>query len=385
MANLDDDQTKTAPSADALNAAFEGAREYTVGIEEELMLLDRQTLEPVPRAAEVLSSVDADARFKPELPASQIEIITEPHASVLDAGGALMAARRDLAARADESVRFVGAGVSPLGAGSGELSAAARYEPIVREYGPVARRQLVCALQVHVSVPGADRSLAVYNQARSYLPWLAALAANGAFYEGRDTEFASIRPKLSALLPRQGIPPAFASWEQYADALAWGARTGVIPDPGSWWWELRPNPRFGTLEFRVPDSQSSVPDAVTVAAVIHALVVWLAVNYDAGERPPVADTWRLDANRWSACRHGVDGAMVDAHSGRRMDTRACLEQLLQTLAETASGLGAAGPLRRAAAMVRVNGAIGQRRAAAAGGAEAVARWLAERFLEPWPG
>lgn len=374
-----------APSAATLRAKFDEATEFSVGIEEELLLLDSATLEPVPKASEVLGQLDGDRRFKLELPASQVEILTTPHPTATDAAAALMAARGDLAARLDAAVRIAGAGVSPLGPGRGELNQLPRYERIRQEYGPIAERQLVCALQVHVGVPGSERALAVYNHARAYLPLLAALAANGAFYEGRDTGLASVRPKLSELLPRQGIPPAFASWRQYGDALSWGTSTGTVPEPASWWWELRLHPTFGTLEFRVPDSQSTVAEAVAVASVAHALVVWLARRHDSGEELPVAESWRLEENRWSACRHGVEGEMFDPFTGQRSSTRQSLERLLGTLGAIAAELGAAGALERAATMVEVNGAIGQRQAAARGGAGAVAEWLIERFLEPWAG
>ncbi len=374
------------PSAAALHAAFDAATEFTVGVEEELLLLDPETLELVPRAREVLSWAGDDPRFKFELPASQIEIVTEPCASASGAASRLMAARRDLAERTDGRVLPAGAGVSPLGAGRGELVELPRYERTVREYTPVINWQLVCALQVHVAIPGSDRALVVYNHVRSYLPWLAALGANGAFYQGRDTGLASVRPMISDLLPRQGIPPLLASWDEYAAALRWGASAAAaVNEPGTWWWELRPHPTFGTLEFRVPDSQSTVADAAAIAAVIQALVVWLARRFDAGEELPAAVTWRLEENRWSACRYGIDGEMIDAQTGERSTTRECLKRLLETLADIAEELGSAAELHRAAAIVEANGAIGQRRAAGEGGAIAVARWLVDRFLEPWPG
>lgn len=373
------------PSAEELRATFDRAGSYTVGIEDEVMLLDPETLEHAPLAPEILELLDRDDRFKLELPASQIEIVTPPTTTVVEAAAALQNARRELAERASGRALLAGAGVSPLGPGVGELNTLPRYAHTLREYSPVAGRQLVCALQVHVAVPGADRALAVYNAARGYLPWLAALAANGAFYEGRDTGLASVRPKLSELLPRQGIPPAFGGWEDYVSAFRWGAATGAFPDPGAWWWELRPHPRFGTLEFRVPDTQSTVGDAAAIAAVVHALVVWLGGRHDAGERVPVAPSWRIEENRWLACRHGVEGSMVDLNGGGRRATRDCLEELLQTLAPVAVTLGAGNALERAAALIQLNGAIAQREAARDGGPSAVARCLTERFLEPWGG
>lgn len=167
------------------------------------------------------------------------------------------------------------------------------------------------------------------------------------------------------------------SWEEYAEALRWGSVSGAFPDPGSWWWELRPHPRLGTLEFRVPDSQATPADAGAIAAVIHALAVWL------DERPGEAEgfsTWRIEENRWSACRYGVDGAMADLRTGECRSTGACLEDLITDLAPTAERLGAGSAFEHAGRMVAVNGAVTQRRIVSRDGAEAVARWLADGFL-----
>jgi carboxylate-amine ligase len=378
-------QQDPPPSARTLKATFDTAEQYTVGIEDEVMLLDPDSLELAPRAPEVLTRMDGDPRFKLELPASQVEIVTPASRGAPDAAAALMEGRRELARRTAGHALLAGAGVHPFSSGVGELNRLPRYERTLEQFGAVARRQLVCALQVHVSVPGADRALAVYNAARSYVPWLAALAANAPFYEGRDTGLASVRPKLSELLPRQGIPPAFASWEDYAAALAWGATSGVSPDPSTWWWELRLHPRFGTLEFRVPDSQSTVADAAALAAIVQGLTIWLGERHDSGERLPVAPSWKLEENRWSACRYGVEGSMADPDTGVSRPTRERLADLIETLAPVVSTLGDDRSLRHAVGLAQANGAILQRRVADDGGPAAVARWLADRFLEPWPG
>jgi carboxylate-amine ligase len=373
------------PGAQDLRAAFDAAEPYTVGIEDEVMLLEPNTLDLAPRARDVISLLDGDARFKLELPASQLEILTPACRTVADAARELTRGRRDLAQRVDGAVRLAGAGVHPFSSGIGELNELPRYERTIREYGGIANRQLVCAFQVHVAVGDAERALSVYNEARSYLPLLAALAANAPYYEGRDTGLASVRPKLAELLPRQGIPPALPSWEAYAQALEWGARSGAFPEARTWWWELRPHPRFGTLEFRVPDGQATVADGAAVAAVAQALTAWLADRVTAGEQEPPAETWRIEENRWSACRFGVEGKMADPRDGTVRETRAWLKDLLEWLDPVASRLGSQGALRHAQTLIDVNGAIAQRRAAAEGGAFAACGWLAQRFLWESPG
>jgi carboxylate-amine ligase len=189
-----------------------------------------------------------------------------------------------------------------------------------------------------------------------------------------------VRPKLGELLPRQGVPPAIESWEAYAEVFRWGAASGAFPHAGMWWWELRLHPSFGTLEFRAPDAQTTVADAGAIAAVIQALVAWLGERHEAGERLAVGETWRIEENRWSACRDGVQGEMADLVTGERRATRACLEDLLSTLEPIAARFDSAAGFQRAHEMVVSNGAIAQRRVAEDGGPRAVARWLAERFL-----
>jgi glutamate---cysteine ligase / carboxylate-amine ligase len=370
------------PSAAELRARFDAAPAYTIGIEDEVIVLDPSTLALTPRAGAVLAALGEDHRFKPELPAAQLEIVVGPSATVPEAARALLDARRHLVAQVDETVRFAATGFHPTSPGTGELNQSPRYDHVIREYGSVAARQLVCALQVHVSVPGADRALAVYNAAREYLPWLAALAANAPFYEGHDTGLASVRAKIGELLPRQGVPPAFESWEAYAGALAWGARTGAFPNASSWWYELRLHPGFGTLELRVPDGQTTVGDAAAIAAVAQALLVWLAERHDAADLGTPAPTWQIEQNRWWACRDGVDGDLAELNTGAIRPTRERLRELLDTLEPVARRLDAADGLMRARELVECNGAIAQRRVAARAGIPAVPGWLASKFLDP---
>jgi carboxylate-amine ligase len=366
------------PTPDQLRAAFDAPEPLSLGLEEELMLLDHGTLDLLPRAAAVIEAA-GDDRFKLELPAAQLELSLPPERSVPAAIAALVAARRDLAAAAAPYGRVAAAGVHPFADPVGPLNAGGRYTLTEAEYGEIARRQLVCALQVHVAVGGADRSLAVYNGLRPWLPLIAALAANAPFHAGRDTGMASIRPKIAEQLPRQGIPPAIASWDAFAAALAWGAASGAVPEPRSWWWELRPHPAYGTIEVRVPDAQATVADAAAVVALIHSLVALLAERHDAGEPAATADTWRLEENRWSAARWGIDAELADLESGARRPARDLLGELIAALAPVAARLGCARELAGVERLAAAGGAARQRAVAADRGLLGVAEWLADAY------
>ena len=196
------------------------------------MLLDARTLDLAPRAPVVLAATGGDPRFKPELPAAQLEIVLPPLPDVGRAAVALTAARADLAAAAAPDACVAGAGAHPFASPEGVVHPAPRYQALEAEFGAVIRHQLLFGLHIHVAVRPADRALAVYNAMRSHLPELAALGANAPYYAGRDTGLASVRPKIADILPRQGVPPEIPSWEALADYLSVGARVGGDPPAG---------------------------------------------------------------------------------------------------------------------------------------------------------
>ena len=342
------------------------------------MLLDPGTLDLAPRAAEVLESLAGDPRFKGELAAAQLELITSPGGTVGDVSAQARAARADLAAAAAPLLP-AGAGAHPFAAPEGELSGDPRYAYTREEYGPVAPRQLVFGLHVHVKISDLDRALAVYNALRSYLPELAALAGNAPFHAGADTGFASIRPQLSELLPRQGVPPVFVDADALAAALRFGRQTGTYPEARMWWWELRPHPVLGTLEVRVADQQTTVADTAAVAAVVHSLVAALADRHDAGHPLPVHPSWKISENRWSAARHGLEGSLADLDSGEPAPARGRVLELIESLGPAAERLGCLAELESAAGLAAQNGSERQRAVAVRGGLRSVAEKLAELF------
>jgi len=365
-----------------LASAFDRAEPGTIGVEEELMLLDPGSHELTPRAPEILEMLDGDPRFKLELPACQLESVTAPARSVKQIGRDLAAGRRDLALAVGDRVRLAAAGVHPCSPPAGEINDAPRYRAVAEQLGEIVmRRQLVFALQVHVAPGSSARALGTYNALRSYLPEIAALAANAPFFAGEDTGLASVRPKICELLPRQGVPPALASWDELAAALAWGQAADLVPNRGNWWWELRLHPGFGTLELRVPDAQTTVADATAIAALAHCLVSRLSERAEAGESLPVHPSWRIAENRWLAARDGIEAVLADLDTGRRMTARERLGGLVDELEATAAVLGCSAELEQVRGLIDRNGALQQREIAAAAGIGEVPRWLADRFLE----
>jgi glutamate---cysteine ligase / carboxylate-amine ligase len=348
------------------------------------MLLDATTLDLDPRARDVLAAVDGDPRFKLEMPAAQLEICAPPAATVAEGAAHLARARAALARAADPGARLAAAGAHPFAAPEGVLNAVPRYERIEREFGIVARHQLLFGLHVHVAVRPAARALAVYNAMRLHLPEIAALAANAPFYAGRDTGLASVRPKIADILPRQGVPPAIPSWEALAEYLRWGRASGTVPEPAQWWFELRLHVRYGTVEVRVPDTQGTVAETAAVAAVVHCLVASLAERHAAGEPLEEAATWRIAENRWAACRHGLDAGLAHLVTGEVRPARERLAALLDDLAPVAGRLRCAAELEDARRLLAANGAERQRAVAAERGVRGLVAWLADRFVPAEP-
>jgi carboxylate-amine ligase len=356
--------------------AFSETSSLTVGFEEELILLDPITLLPINDVERALVRLEDD-RFTCELRGAQLEVRTPPCETVTDACRELQAARVFAADRLAGFARIAAAGVHPTSTAPIEITDRQRYRRIAAECPWAVREGLPCGFHVHVAVPGPERALAVYNAARSFLPELAALAANSPFLAGRDTGLASARLKLNEAFPRAGTPPAFQSWQAYSDFVAWGAASGLIPDATHLWWDLRLHPLYGTLEFRIADAQTRVAEAGAVAAVCQALVAALAARFDAGEKLTVHETERIAENRWAGVRDGLAGVLADLDTGGPMAARTRIGFLLAAVEPAAEALGSRNELLAAWTLLAENGAGRQRRVVARTGLDGLVRRLAD--------
>ena len=232
---------------------------YTVGIEEELMILDPDSYALV-NAIDDLLEDSPDGDIKPELMESVLEISTKPCADLREAGVALRSLRRQVRDTADKKGFVIGsAGTHPLARWEDQrITAAPRYRDLVQELRFVARQEIIFGLHVHVGLDDPNKAIHVANGMRVHVPILLALSANSPYWRGDDTGLASTRMPIFRAFPRVGIPPYYKDWDDYAERIGFMVDAGVMEDYTWLWYDVRPHPNFGTVEIRAMDAQTHV-------------------------------------------------------------------------------------------------------------------------------
>jgi carboxylate-amine ligase len=297
----------------------------SLGVEEEVMILDAETLDPVAGVHALLrgaEGLDLPGRLKTELHASVVELTTEICAGVDEAIAALRELRAAAARIAEENgLVIAAAGAHPTAPLSSlPVVDEERYREMISRVGYVAQRQGVNGLHVHVGVASADDC---WERLEAVLPWLPivlALSANSPFIEGERTGMLSNRASVLAELPRGGAPPAFPgydAWEAWVERLV---RLGVMPDYTRIWWDVRPHPRLGTLEVRVADQPTALERTRLLVALVRELVA----------TAPASTALRADylQNRWAAARSGLDATLLHPNGDEAVSARDLARQLL---------------------------------------------------------
>ena len=303
-------------------------RVLTLGVEEELMLVDARTLSQRPLSREVIARVRAERGVvKHELFASIVELNSGVCSSPDEAVDVLRELRRATAAAAKE------VGCATAAAGSHPVDVATEQkiadEPHYREFvayaGKTARRQGVQGLHVHVGMPDAATALRVQESVIPWLPLVLALSANSPWFEGRRTDLVSTRAEVLSLLPRHGAPPAFASWSEWERLVRRFCDAGVIDSYTAIHWDVRPHPRYGTLEVRMPDQPTGLDHTAAFVRLVRGLCAW-ALEHGTGEATSRVD---YDQNRWAASRYGPRATLI--HPDR--DAAASVPDLYAELVE----------------------------------------------------
>ncbi len=346
---------------------FEASEDFTVGLEEELQILDRETLSLTQRYGELAGAAQPDPVLADavagELIESEIEIRSGRGQTFADA----VAAQRDARARlfglaAERGVRLAATGTHPWSPWQEQrIIDTEHYHRVEDGLKYVAWRNNTFSLHVHVGVRGADRAIAVCDRIRALLPELLAISANSPFLDGRDSGLHTARTQIfTKSFPRCGVPDPFGDFQTYGDFVDLLVRTNSIVEHTQLWWSVRPHHAYGTVEVRICDAQSDAADSEALAALIVSCVAQAALDHDAGV--PFADpSPRLvEENLWRAIRYGLDGRMLDLERIEEYPSAAIGDRLLAWTAPARAALGI-DP-----ALAAENGAQRQRRQLAGG-------------------
>ena len=329
---------------------------FTVGIEEELMLLEPDSLDLAGEIEAILDIVppEHEGQVKPELLSSVLEIATPPCANVNEAGTELAELRQMMVELAAERGLLVGAaGTHPFARWEEQAVVdRPRYRELAESLGYIARRELIFGTHVHVAIEGADRAIYVADGIRRYLPLLLALSTNSPFWRGHESGLMSARVPVFRAFPREGIPPHYGTWEIYSHRVGQMVRAGAIEDYTYLWWDVRPHPKLGTVETRICDQQTSLESTLALAALIVSLAHRLSNLYDSEEPLVEYPTELIDDNKVRAAVRGMEGELVDFRAGRTVPASEFATRLVEELAEAAQELGCANHLETVSKILR---------------------------------
>ena len=335
---------------------------YTLGVEEEVMLLEPADWSLAQSSDDVLArlSDELSPQTSPETHAAVVELATGIHPDVEGVVAELASLRNRLSRELDAMGLTVAAGgTHPLTVPEEtEVSGATRYRALNDSLRVLARREPTMALHVHVGVPAPEDAIRLLNGLRHRVPVLLALSANSPFWQGRDSGFASARTVIFQAFPRAGLPRFFHDYADYVEAVDALITSGAVTDPSFLWWDVRLQPALGTVEVRVMDAQSTVCDVAPLVALIQSLA-----RLELEGQPPsvLPGAEVLAENRFLAARDGMDARLIDPVAGCLMPVRETLDSLLADCRPHAVTLGCAGALDRVKRLATANGAERQRR------------------------
>lgn len=329
--------------------------DFTLGIEEEYLLVDADTgdLAPAPQALMDACTADLGDQVSPEFLRCQIEIGTPVCATVSEARDHLRRLRASVARHAaDHGLAPISASCHPLADWRDQdHTDKDRYNQLSRDLGGVAQRMVICGMHVHVGIPDKAQRIDLMNQLSYFLPHLLALSASSPFWQGQDTGLASYRTTVFGGMPRTGLPPLMRSWDEYERSIAALTDLGVIEDSSKIWWDLRPSNRFPTLETRICDACPRIDDAVTLAALIQATLRMLWRLSRSNIRWREYDNFLLGENRWRAMRYGTSEGLIDFGARQIVPFDKIAEDWLALIAQDADALDSQPQVARLRDMV----------------------------------
>ncbi len=306
--------------------------ELTIGIEEEYQIIEPESRELRPFIQKFLEQgqIVLQEQIKAEQLQCQVEVGSEVCRSIDEARQELIRLRRSIGHLASRNgLRIAAASSHPFSAWrEQDVTDAERYIKLQESFGDVARRMLIFGMHIHIGVPDNELRIDVMDQSLYFLPHLLALSTSSPFWEGRDTGLKSYRSVVFESLPRTGLPPSLRSYAEYERLVQVLIQTKCIDEPTQIWWDVRPHPRFPTIEFRVFDVCTKIDEALCLTALLMAIVgklIRLRHNNQAWRRYP---RHLLYENKWRAMRYGIDGKLIDFGQGEEVPLRFLTLELL---------------------------------------------------------
>jgi carboxylate-amine ligase len=342
----------------------------TLGVEWEFALVDKTTRDLSNTASELFETVDASVeepglhkRLHKELLRNTVEVVTGVCETVQEAMADLTETLRLVRPFADDlGVDLYSAGTHPFAQWSTQLlTPGHRYEELIERTQWWGRQMLIWGVHVHVGIGHRDQVIPVVSSLLNHFPHLQALSASSPMWSGTDTGYASNRAMMFQQLPTAGLPFQFQTWEEYESFVDDHMRTGVIEYLNDIRWDVRPSPALGTVEVRVCDGVSNLPELAALTALTHCLVVDLTDRLSAGETLPTMPPWHVQENKWRSARYGLDAEIIlDAAAHERLVTDD-LADLLTRLEPVAKRLGCADELRSVDAITRTGASYQRQR------------------------
>jgi glutamate---cysteine ligase / carboxylate-amine ligase len=314
--------------------AFNSSKPITLGVEIEVQLLDRETFELVSVSPAVLAKIGVnDPQIKAEIMQNMLEINTVICNDAHEVRDSLLG-KIDVVERVahEMGVRLAMSGTHPFGKYSEtDMFPMDRYKELIDRNQWIARRLMIFGLHVHVGMRSGDHCIQMNNALLHYLPMLLALSASSPFWQGVDTGLASCRVTAFEIIPTGGTPCVVNSWSEFQKLISLMVRSGAITALKDLWWDVRPSPKFGTLEIRICDGLPSLDEVVSIVSLIHCLCAWLDDQLQKGQLLPPPQNWILRENKWRASRHGKEMKIVINDAGDTKDFNIFFSQLLSDL------------------------------------------------------
>jgi carboxylate-amine ligase len=319
------------------------AHRFTIGVEEEFQIIDPVTCELRSHVMQLVSEASPNIieQVKHEMHQSIVETGTNICENVPDLRIEMHRTRGELVAAAERAgLQVAAAGTHPFSSWIDQvISPGERYQNIVEELQQLARSLLIFGMHVHVAMPDKQTTIDMMNMVRYFLPHLLALSTSSPFWMGRNTGLKSYRTTVFRRFPRTGVPEQFDSWSEYENFVNLLIKLNCIDNGKKIWWDVRPHPAFGTLEFRMCDVTTKVEEAVAIAALTQAVVVKLHRLYKENMGFRLYQRALIEENKWRAARYGIEGKLIDFGKEEEVPMRSLIPELLEFVDDVVDDLG----------------------------------------------